>query len=244
MECNITVVRYISSYYIFEFAATSGPSSKAMWALGDKVASSIVAQTAGIPTLPWSGSGDAPPPPSSQSPRILLVLFSCCCVLRRCRSEVGLGRGGQDTGQHNQCSFRDLHQRLCAGCGRGFGGKLIRKIVAMVEKLHFCVCQTVCAVCGVSGQGAEEIGYPVVIKASEGGGGKGIRKVESSEDFPGFFRQVSLITMFRFFQNQSNAVWVLLAFALIYLWKQMEIVKNHRTKCALPVSQLHLPSSV
>lgn len=28
-----------------------------MWALGDKIASSIVAQTAGVPTLPWSGSG-------------------------------------------------------------------------------------------------------------------------------------------------------------------------------------------
>lgn len=28
-----------------------------MWALGDKIASSIVAQTAGIPTLPWSGIG-------------------------------------------------------------------------------------------------------------------------------------------------------------------------------------------
>lgn len=35
----------------------SGPSSKAMWALGDKVASSIVAQSADIPTLPWSGTG-------------------------------------------------------------------------------------------------------------------------------------------------------------------------------------------
>lgn len=32
-----------------------------MWALGDKVASSIVAQSADIPTLPWSGSGDAFP---------------------------------------------------------------------------------------------------------------------------------------------------------------------------------------
>lgn len=40
----------------------SGPSSKAMWALGDKVASSIVAQSADIPTLPWSGSGDTLPP--------------------------------------------------------------------------------------------------------------------------------------------------------------------------------------
>lgn len=28
-----------------------------MWALGDKIASTIVAQTVGVPTLPWSGSG-------------------------------------------------------------------------------------------------------------------------------------------------------------------------------------------
>ena len=34
-----------------------GPPEQAMWALGDKIASSIVAQTAGVPTLPWSGSG-------------------------------------------------------------------------------------------------------------------------------------------------------------------------------------------
>ncbi|GLG99491.1 Carboxylase Acetyl-CoA, partial [Gryllus bimaculatus] len=34
-----------------------GPPAKAMWTLGDKIASSIVAQTADVPTLPWSGSG-------------------------------------------------------------------------------------------------------------------------------------------------------------------------------------------
>jgi len=34
-----------------------GPPDHAMWALGDKIASSIVAQTADVPTLPWSGSG-------------------------------------------------------------------------------------------------------------------------------------------------------------------------------------------
>ena len=34
-----------------------GPPENAMWALGDKIASSILAQTAGVPTLPWSGSG-------------------------------------------------------------------------------------------------------------------------------------------------------------------------------------------
>lgn len=34
-----------------------GPPEHAMWSLGDKIASSIVAQTANVPTLPWSGSG-------------------------------------------------------------------------------------------------------------------------------------------------------------------------------------------
>lgn len=35
-----------------------GPPAQAMWSLGDKIASSIVAQTASVPTLPWSGSGE------------------------------------------------------------------------------------------------------------------------------------------------------------------------------------------
>lgn len=38
---------------------------------------------------------------------------------------------------------------------------------------------------------AEKIGYPIMVKASEGGGGKGIRKVNSADDFPNLFRQVS-----------------------------------------------------
>lgn len=39
-------------------------------------------------------------------------------------------------------------------------------------------------------QASENIGYPVMVKASEGGGGKGIRKVNSADDFPNLFRQV------------------------------------------------------
>ncbi|KAM3610281.1 uncharacterized protein V6R79_001760 [Siganus canaliculatus] len=108
-----------------------GPSSKAMWALGDKVASSIVAQSADIPTLPWSGSG-----------------------LRVDWEE-------EDQRLGNVISVpTDIYSRGC--------------VLDVDEGLA----------------GAEKIGYPIVIKASEGGGGKGIRKVENSEDFPGSFRQV------------------------------------------------------
>ncbi|KAF5881624.1 acetyl-CoA carboxylase 2, partial [Clarias magur] len=108
-----------------------GPSSKAMWALGDKVASSIVAQTAEIPTLPWSGSG----------------------------LKVAWGEEEQRLG-HVISVPLGLYTR---GCVRDVDDGL---------------------------EGAEKIGYPVLIKASEGGGGKGIRKVDCAEDFPSFFRQV------------------------------------------------------
>lgn len=36
-----------------------GPPGAAMAALGDKIGSTILAQAAGVPTLPWSGSGVA-----------------------------------------------------------------------------------------------------------------------------------------------------------------------------------------
>lgn len=39
-------------------------------------------------------------------------------------------------------------------------------------------------------QVVEEVGYLVMIKVLEGGGGKGIRKVNNVDDFFNFFRQV------------------------------------------------------
>lgn len=108
-----------------------GPSSKAMWALGDKVASSIVAQSAGIPTLPWSGTGLSVEWAEEEQRQGRLISVPPELYVQGC--------------------VKDVDEGLAS---------------------------------------AEKIGYPVVIKASEGGGGKGIRKVESSEDFPSLFRQV------------------------------------------------------
>nr|QLI61955.1 acetyl-CoA carboxylase 2 [Streltzoviella insularis] len=102
-----------------------GPPEKAMWALGDKIASSIVAQTADIPTLPWSGS-ELKAEYNSKKIKISSELFARGCVTS---PEQGL-------------------------------------------------------------QAANRIGFPVMIKASEGGGGKGIRKVENPDDFNNMFRQV------------------------------------------------------
>ncbi|OWK14878.1 hypothetical protein Celaphus_00000203, partial [Cervus elaphus hippelaphus] len=108
-----------------------GPPSKAMWALGDKIASTIVAQTLQIPTLPWSGSG-------------LTVEWA----------ERSLQEGQRITIPESVYN---------AGCVKDADEGL---------------------------EAAEKIGFPLMIKASEGGGGKGIRKAETAEDFPILFRQV------------------------------------------------------
>ncbi|XP_011499057.1 PREDICTED: acetyl-CoA carboxylase isoform X2 [Ceratosolen solmsi marchali] len=102
-----------------------GPSERAMWALGDKIASSIVAQTADVPTLPWSGS-DLKAHYSGKKIKISSELFKKGCV------------------------------------------SSVEECLAAVNK----------------------IGFPIMVKASEGGGGKGIRKVENAEELPTLFRQV------------------------------------------------------
>ncbi|KAJ7406783.1 Acetyl-CoA carboxylase [Willisornis vidua] len=118
--------------------AFMGPPSQAMWALGDKIASSIVAQTAGIPTLPWSGSG-----------------------LRVDWQENDLQKRILNVPQelYEKGYVKDADDGLRVGILEVF-------------------------------EAAEEVGYPVMIKASEGGGGKGIRKVNNADDFPNLFRQV------------------------------------------------------
>ncbi|XP_048240447.1 acetyl-CoA carboxylase-like isoform X4 [Haliotis rufescens] len=108
-----------------------GPPEMAMWSLGDKIASSIVAQTAGVPTLPWSGSG------------------------------VKLKMGEKDKTKWKQLVVpNDLYKK---GCTPDVESGL---------------------------KSANDIGFPVMIKASEGGGGKGIRRVDNADDFPNLYRQV------------------------------------------------------
>jgi len=100
-----------------------GPPASAMRALGDKIGSTIIAQTAGVPCMGWSGDG-------------LKVNYA----------EEGMPE--------------DVYMKACVK-----NAKQARE--------H-----------------TERIGLPVMIKASEGGGGKGIRKVEKMETIESAFQQV------------------------------------------------------
>uniref|UniRef100_A0AC35UAX5 Acetyl-CoA carboxylase n=1 Tax=Rhabditophanes sp. KR3021 TaxID=114890 RepID=A0AC35UAX5_9BILA len=107
-----------------------GPPATAMFFLGDKIASTIIAQTVNIPTIEWSGSG--------------LVADDL-----------------KDT--ENGFTISDeLYKRAC-----------VSNAQEGLESLKRC-----------------NISYPVMIKASEGGGGKGIRKCSSDEEFIDNFRRV------------------------------------------------------
>ncbi|KIK95000.1 hypothetical protein PAXRUDRAFT_413240 [Paxillus rubicundulus Ve08.2h10] len=105
-----------------------GPPGSAMRSLGDKISSTIVAQSAEVPTMAWSGSGI---------------------------SDTELSKQGfvtvPDKAYKNAC-------------------------VTSVEE-------------GLAK--AEQIGWPVMIKASEGGGGKGIRKVDHADAFKNAYHAVA-----------------------------------------------------
>lgn len=101
-----------------------GPPAPAMHALGDKIGSSLIAQAAKVPTLPWSGKG-------------LVVDYKT----------------------------------------EGIPASTFRKAtVQSVEEAQAV---------------ADEVGFPLMVKASEGGGGKGIRKVLRMADLPDAYRAVA-----------------------------------------------------
>lgn len=102
-----------------------GPPAASMAALGDKIGSSLIAQAAGVPTLPWSGSHVRIPPDS------------CLDSLPE-----------------------DIYREAC--------------VHTTEEAVASC----------------QVVGYPAMIKASWGGGGKGIRKVHNDDEVRALFKQV------------------------------------------------------
>lgn len=106
-----------------------GPPGSAMRSLGDKISSTIVAQHAEVPCIPWSGTGVDE---VQVDPKTNLVSVA-----------------------------DDIYAKGC--CTSPQDG---------LEK-------------------AKKIGFPVMIKASEGGGGKGIRKVDDEKDFVTLYNQAA-----------------------------------------------------
>ncbi|KAK0737227.1 acetyl-CoA carboxylase [Apiosordaria backusii] len=102
-----------------------GPPGSAMRSLGDKISSTIVAQHADVPCIPWSGTGV---------------------------SQVSVDEEGIVTVPD------DVYLKGCVSSWQ-----------EGLEK-------------------AKQIGFPVMVKASEGGGGKGIRKVVNEETFEELYK--------------------------------------------------------
>lgn len=100
-----------------------GPPPAPMQALGDKIGSTIIAQSAGVPTIAWNGDS----------------------------LTVDYKKNGIPDSVYDSANVKTAEEALLC---------------------------------------AERIGFPVMIKASEGGGGKGIRKALKSEEVPSLFRQV------------------------------------------------------
>lgn len=106
-----------------------GPPGSAMRSLGDKISSTIVAQHAKVPCIPWSGTG-----------------------VDQVKLDPKSGLVSVDD---------EVYQKGC--CASPEDGLRI----------------------------AKQIGFPVMIKASEGGGGKGIRQVSKEEDFIPLYHQAA-----------------------------------------------------
>lgn len=102
-----------------------GPPATSMGALGDKIGSSLIAQAADVPTLPWSGS------------HVRIPSESCLVTIPD-----------------------EVYREAC--------------VYTTEEAIASC----------------QVVGYPAMIKASWGGGGKGIRKVHNDDEVKALFKQV------------------------------------------------------
>ncbi|EOD32164.1 acetyl-CoA carboxylase [Emiliania huxleyi CCMP1516] len=103
-----------------------GPTDKAMFLLGDKIASTIIAESAGVPCVSWSGTGVRVEPDASGHVTVPDDKFAEACVT-------------------------SAEQAV---------------------------------------EVAERVGYPIMIKASEGGGGKGVRMATKKEQIAPMYQAV------------------------------------------------------
>lgn len=102
-----------------------GPAGPPMRALGDKIGSTIIAQSAQVPCIAWNGQD--------------------------VKAEYDRERGALPQAAYDRASIGSAKEAT---------------------------------------EAASKIGFPIMIKASEGGGGKGIRRVDKIEDVPNSYRQV------------------------------------------------------
>lgn len=100
-----------------------GPTGPVMYVLGDKIAANILAQTADVPSIPWSGSF-----------------------------------GGENDGP----------LKATLNAEGTIPDEIFRK--AQVTTIEEAL------------EASKKIGFPIMLKASEGGGGKGIRMSDNEEE--------------------------------------------------------------
>ena len=155
-----------------------GPPANAMAALGDKIGSTILAQAAGVPTIPWSGSGVAVDFESCGGvipPDIYKQVRSCWRHLpggaasailcgRKCVPSVSVQGSGVSLQHGCTCAVGEVQEMA----GRDTSVSGVQLQVLLQACLHNI--DEALAAC-------QRIGYPIMLKASWGGGGKGIRKV-------------------------------------------------------------------
>ena len=144
-----------------------------MRSLGDKISSTIIAQSANVPTIAWSGS------------KLRLQSETNTCQLKTTGSlsstlnSICLKSHGGNLDSDSLQSERAQNHSLSSNASSP-PSPCELNYLNVPDDLY----QQACIQSASDGiLKAKEIGYPLMIKASEGGGGKGIRLIRKFQDF-------------------------------------------------------------